>query len=64
MRTRNPIHYKESDEQASLRSTLVIQDDEKSTKEDELKRLIFTDTELNVSQIVDNPKVINFVVKI
>jgi hypothetical protein len=59
MRTRNPIRYEESDEKTSMRSTLVIQDDEKSTKEDELKSLFFTDTELNVSQIVDNPKVIN-----
>lgn len=61
MHTRNPVQCKESDEQSNS-NTLVSQRDEddenKFASRNEYRRLFFVPSELNVSQIVDNPKVI------
>lgn len=60
--TRNPVQCQESDEQSGT-STLVSQhdDDNKYASRNEYRRLFFVPSELNVSQIVDNPKVFNFI---
>ena len=61
MHTRNPV-YKESEEQ-SLSSTLTSQqqnnpeDTKPSNGKESHRRLFFLNNELNVSQIIDNPKV-------
>lgn len=71
MQTRNPVQYKESDEQQSSTrsstSTLVSQklapvlnendSDGRYQTLNEYRRLFFLPSELNVSQIIDNPKV-------
>lgn len=61
LQTRNPVQCKESGEQSGT-STLVSQRDEnednKFASRNEYRRLFFVPSELNVSQIVDNPKVI------
>jgi hypothetical protein len=60
MHTRNPVQCQESDEQSGA-STLVSQHEEQDDKfasRNEYRRLFFVPSELNVSQIVDNPKVI------
>lgn len=60
MQTRNPVQCKDSDENSGT-STLVSQqddaDDTKFASRNEYRRLFFVPSELNVSQIVDNPKV-------
>lgn len=70
MQTRNPVQCKESDQQSST-NTLVSQNFDKeeiflenvSESLSEYRRLFFLPSELNVSQIIDNPKV-NFFIKI
>ena len=68
IQTRNPVHCKESEEsRVSNVSTLVVSENLKETlteqfvsqndKRSEHKKLFFLSSELNVSQIIDNPKV-------
>lgn len=93
MQTRNPIHYKESDEQksslsANSVSTVVMspraaggvatmtnyqgtegemeleggaRERENATSLNEYRRMFFLPSELNVSQIIDNPKVFTLI---
>lgn len=58
LQTRNALQCKDLDEQSSL-STLTSQSD-KFLSQDEYRRLFFLPSELNVSQIVDNPRVFLF----
>ena len=67
MQTRNPVQCnQESDLASSSSATLIptqqqndeLKDNNFSSK-NEYKRMFFTPSELNVSQIVDNPKVNN-----
>lgn len=80
MQTRNPIQYKESDEQKSASnsvSTVImsgpkVKQDQTGENElaevvskdrsslNEYRRMFFLPSELNMSQIVDNPKVRKF----
>ena len=57
LQTRNALQCKDLDEQSSL-STLTSQSNDKFLSQDEHRRLFFLPSELNVSQIVDNPRVI------
>ena len=59
LQTRNALQCKDIDEQSSL-STLTSQSNDKFLSQDEYRRLFFLPSELNVSQIVDNPRVILF----
>lgn len=72
VQTRNPIQYKESDEQSSVSTVVASQKAAASQREtldnmapkdkeqqslNEYRRMFFLPSELNVSQIIDNPKV-------
>lgn len=59
LQTRNALQCKDLNEQSSL-STLTSQSNDKFLSQDEYRRLFFLPSELNVSQIVDNPRVISF----
>jgi hypothetical protein len=59
MQTRNPVQCKESDERSST-STVVsvkLNDNERNAGLNEYRRLFFLPSELNTSQIIDNPKI-------
>ena len=73
VQTRNPIQYKESDEQSSVSTVVASQKataasqretldnmapkDKEQQSLNEYRRMFFLPSELNVSQIIDNPKV-------
>jgi hypothetical protein len=59
LQTRNALQCKDLDEQSSSVSTLTSQSNDKFLSQDEYRRLFFLPSELNVSQIVDNPRVIS-----
>ncbi len=64
MHTRNPVQCNQESDLASSSTSLIptqqqndeLQDNKFSSK-NEYRRMFFTPSELNVSQIVDNPKV-------